>query len=79
MKNFRDADFELYLEPEKLIRNICLDYLIGQMPLYKCRNAIWCPFERPGWDGGGGVRSARFQESSSKTATTIGIALAYDT
>ena len=51
------------------------------MSLPKCRNIIWCALSGQGGNvgGGEGMRSVKFQESSSKTATAIGIALAYDT
>ena len=77
MNNFYEADLELYVIPEEgNTQHLFTLSGIGQMLLCMCRNTIWCEFSDR---GGGGMRSVRFQESSSKTATTIGIALAYDT
>ena len=81
VKNFHEADFELYLNPEEAnTQHLFKLSGIGQMPLHKCRNTIFCALRgQGGKGGGGGMRFVMFQVSSSKTATTIGITSAYDT
>ena len=78
VRNFHDADFELYVNPEEPnTQHLFRLSGIGEMPLHKCRNTICCTLRDQGGKGGG-MRFVRFQEFSSKRATTIGIALAYD-
>ena len=54
VKNFHDADVELYLNPEETnTQHLFRLSGIGQMPLHRCRNTIWCALSGQGGRGGG--------------------------
>ena len=58
VKNFNDADFELYLNPEEAnTQHLFRLSGIGQMSLHKCRNTIWCALS--GQDGKGEGHAVR--------------------
>ena len=69
-KNLYYAGFELYVNPgDANTQHLFIVSGIGNMLLHKWRNTLWLRWAT------GFIRSVRFHESSSKTATAIGIAL----